>query len=170
MVLRGLTRAALCLCLAVAGAAPWGLAQAASADTNGDNTVDVLDLQQAVAALLAPGADAALADVNGDGVVDILDVQRILNEASETSAPEAPGEFPPCPPAVPAPSSTANPVFLPVALQQTRLLLEPACPVVRPLPVEERIASPPSTFRLVFGLSPHAPPAHCAEQPYLGML
>lgn len=171
MVRRRFTRGFLCLCLILAGPVPWSFAAAAAAaDTNGDSNVDILDLQKAVAALLAPGADARLSDVNGDGVVDILDVQRILNEASETSAPEEPAPLKPgAPPAVP-PASTNISVLLPVALQQAVLTLEPVEPAARPTLAEERSSPPPSTFRLVFGLSPHAPPCGPARQPHSGKL
>lgn len=146
----------------LAGPAPWLAPLSQAADTNGDSQVDILDLQQAVAELLRPDGDTKLADVNGDGAVDILDVQRILNQASETAPPEPEDEQPPASPAVP-PTLTAQPWpadFVPAILA----LVIPAAPAA-PLPVVALTAPPPSEFRLVFGLSPHAPPTRGAEQP-----
>jgi len=147
--------------LALASPTPWLAPLTDSADTNGDQQVDVLDLQQAVAEVLKPDADIKLADVNGDGAVDILDVQRILNAASETSPPEPKDEQPPLTPAVPVHESAQPwpPTFEPVSLA----LVIPDAPA-SPLPAVTPTVSPPSEFRLVYGLSPHAPPHFRAEQ------
>lgn len=148
--------------LVLANPVPWLSPLGLTADTNGDQQVDVLDLQQAVAEVLKPDSEVKLADVNGDGAVDILDVQRILNQASETAPPEPEDEQPPAAPAVPA-GHTALPwpaTFQPVLLA----LVVPSAPS-RPLPAVIDTIPPPSEFRLVFGLSPHAPPGCGAEQP-----
>jgi len=52
----------------------------AAADLNGDQQVDVLDMQACVAALLARTGDPNAADVDGDGRTDIRDLQRIIEE------------------------------------------------------------------------------------------
>jgi hypothetical protein len=120
--------------------------------------VDILDLQIAIAELLSPEANAKLSDVNGDGVVDILDVQSILNQAGETTAPEEPGKEPGAPEGLtlPAPPQPHADGLSP--LRRARIPLDGLAPLC-PLPVASDVDPPPSVFRLVRGLSPHAPPS-----------
>ena len=46
-------------------------------DVNGDNVIDILDIQLVINAF---GTANGNADVNGDGVVDILDIQEVINK------------------------------------------------------------------------------------------
>ena len=90
---------------------------AAEADTNGDQQVNVLDVQTVVAQVLRGTSSDERADVNGDGHIDILDLQRILSQAAQadSSEPELPEK--------PSPKSTlpSNRVFTPPLLLGYRL-------------------------------------------------
>lgn len=77
--------------LATASIGPLALENAAG-DTNGDSTVDVLDLQRVIADVLEGGATATNGDVNADGRVDVLDFQALLGQAQ--AAVPAPGSVP----------------------------------------------------------------------------
>jgi hypothetical protein len=158
--------ASLTIALLLAGPVPWVIAAAMPADTNGDNQVDVLDLQRAIAALMSPNAKAQLADVNNDGAVDILDVQRILSQTSETSAPVPPEQEHPAPTAVPI-LGTPQPMLANLNELRLALALPPQPLLARPLPVDTDTVPPPSEYRLTCGLSPHGPPSLQAEQPRL---
>lgn len=46
-------------------------------DVNGDNVIDILDIQSVINAF---GTADGNADVNGDGIVDILDLQAVINK------------------------------------------------------------------------------------------
>lgn len=158
MLRQGFIHVASAFCLLAAGLGPAFGVTSPAADTNGDRAVDILDLQIAIAELLSPEATAKLSDVNGDGVVDILDVQSILNQAGETTAPEDPGEQPGTPEglSLPAPPQPHADGLTP--LREARIPLAGIAPVC-PLPVASDVDPPPSVFRLVRGLSPHAPPS-----------
>ncbi len=158
MLRQGFVRIALALMLAAMGPVPWSLPTALAGDTNGDRVVDVLDLQLALAALLQPDASASLSDINGDGMVDILDVQQLLNQTGETSAPAPLDNAPDVPAGVPSPA-TPQPHAPGAVLYRLASFELPHAPVHTPLPVDADIGPPPSEFRLVRGLSPHAPPA-----------
>lgn len=158
MLRQGFIRIALALTLAAMGPVPWSLPAALAGDTNGDHVVDVIDLQMALAALLQPDVSAKLSDINGDGVVDILDVQQLLNQTGETSSPEPLKDGPKIPEGVPSP--TVPQPHAPGAVLHLLASFElPHAPVHTPLPVDVDIGPPPSEFRLVRGLSSHAPPA-----------
>jgi hypothetical protein len=81
--------ARVCLGLGVV----WALCQTTggryffSGDANGDQQVDVRDLQQMVASVLHGRAEGAGADVNGDGKIDVLDVLALLEETTRANAP-----------------------------------------------------------------------------------
>lgn len=90
MLRLSLTGALLC------GAVVSGLVAPVLADANGDNAVDVRDMQTVVAAVLAGNAPKE-ADVNHDGRVDVLDLQQIVSavENAFSTEQEAPvGEIP----------------------------------------------------------------------------
>lgn len=55
-------------------------------DTNGDQAVDVLDLQHVIAEVLGQDAAQAHGDVNHDGVVNVLDFQALLSEAQHATS------------------------------------------------------------------------------------
>ncbi len=50
-------------------------------DTNGDQQVDVLDLQKVIAQVLSGAGADRRNDTNGDGEVNVLDLQHILDRA-----------------------------------------------------------------------------------------
>lgn len=68
---------------------------AGGGDANGDQRVDVLDIQAVIAAVLNGGAPTAGADVNGDKRVDILDYQLIVTRVNQ--AQPAPKRVPDTP-------------------------------------------------------------------------
>lgn len=70
--------------LMTACAGPVALGKALG-DANGDTEVDVLDLQQVIAQVLA-GQMVGDGDVNRDGKVDVLDFQAILSQAQQTAS------------------------------------------------------------------------------------
>jgi hypothetical protein len=74
-----------------AGSGPL-LRMSEQGDTNGDATIDVLDLQHVITEVLAGAAAPGHGDVNGDGRVDVLDFQTLLGQAQ--NATPAPGSAP----------------------------------------------------------------------------
>jgi len=52
---------------------------AGSCDVNSDSSVNVLDLQVLINAILGINTDIATQDLNGDGRVDVLDLQILAN-------------------------------------------------------------------------------------------
>ncbi len=133
---------------------------APSGDANGDDTVDVLDVQCVVAALLAEGGRPDSADVNRDGRVDVLDYQAIIASAhgGEGNAP----------PEGPAPVQAAGSHLAKTTFALTgasRAALHPPALFARPGRTGERNSGNALSLsrlcRYQLCLTPHAPPHPC---------
>ena len=144
-------------CFVAAAMAPCTL-PAPSGDANGDNRVDVLDLQAIIIQVLAGELQDSRADVNRDGRVDILDFQSALDRASM----DEPAPAPPAGdredavfharahgPNPPAPSQAVS--FFPPGKRVTTAAL-------RARSVPSRLQSA-RVARYTYGLTPNAPPA-----------
>ena len=127
------------------------------ADVNGDRRVDVLDMQQVIAAVLQGETPDNLGDVNGDGQVDILDFQQVLSHVAQPAQEEK--------------TSRDTSVFETCQFAyQTVWLVAPQCRKDERFVEEARGASctgfdrpvrpsiPSETERYLFSLTPHAPP------------
>jgi hypothetical protein len=126
----------------------------ASADANGDNAVDVRDMQAVVAAVLA-GDTSRIADVNRDGQVDVRDLQVIVAavERAEPAEPAPAEELPQAvlPGAVPV-------VTLPV--NTPSLVRAPEAPAPRiVVAARETGFFLPEQWRYTLCMTPHAPPS-----------
>ena len=160
MFQRQLLTFAVVALVTAAGVLP-GRGGAASGDINGDQCVDILDVQSIIAAVVKHVPADSVTDVNADGCVDVLDLQFILARATYARSPEKP--TPPEPkPSATAPVRAHAPVSPSLARQLT---LEPA---QQPTPTCFRwshmvhfVATPTDTERYLFTLTPHAPPT-CA--------
>jgi hypothetical protein len=149
----------VCLVLAVAPAGVLTLpGHAVPGDANGDRRVDILDLQQVIAAVLGGSSDPR-ADVNGDGRVDIRDYQCLVECANGIDAEPAPVPDPLSATVVPAfraaprlgPESRAG-ALLPMLARESVL---PCIHASARAGVESRAGR----VRYVLCLTPHAPPA-----------
>lgn len=144
-------------CLAAAAMAPCGVPDPPG-DANGDNQVNVLDLQAIIVQVLAGELQDPRADVNRDGRVDILDFQCALDRASmDEPAPVTPAadrgdavlQGRAHGPNMPAPAQAAS-FFTPGKRVTTAAL--------RARSVPSRHCSA-RVERYTYGLTPHAPPA-----------
>ena len=127
-------------------------------DVNGDQQLDILDIQLVAAALTNETASTLTADLNRDGRIDILDFQLLI---AETSAPESA-------------DNTSSPEEPPAVLQEASSLIR-----LRPAALEVAVAAPgavgtadavglfqlaalptppPKLLRGRCGYSPHSPP------------
>ncbi|MFH0824445.1 MAG: dockerin type I domain-containing protein [Pseudomonadota bacterium] len=127
-------------------------------DANRDGAVDVRDVQAVVAGLRgASGASAA--DVNQDGIVDVCDLQYVLARSmvEQTGSNE------------PSPSDSGNGtlpltrpyrVFLDVGYldPQVAAASTPFFARQESAVALAELIPPTGTTRLLFGVSPHAPP------------
>ena len=130
----------------------------AEGDTNGDQQINVLDVQTVVSHVLSGPPGAAPSDVNGDGRVDVLDLQRILAQAAHADRPNPkppnhgrPDATVPVRPEVPAPLALALCVVSPLETEQAA-----ACS--RRCGHERPVAIAAQTERYLLNLTPHAPP------------
>jgi hypothetical protein len=127
-------------------------------DANGDGVVDFRDVQ-VVLAELQSAAGTVAADVNRDGEVDVRDLQLAFAQ----STIELSGSREPLP-------SDASTGYIPSA-SPFRVFQEFTCaqlaadaginssyPGHTPRIATPRLISPSRTVRLLFGISPHAPP------------
>lgn len=69
--------------LVAAGMYGTDLCENCRGDTNGDRSVNILDVQKVVSQVLHGSGRAESADVNGDGVVDIRDFQYVLHRTKD---------------------------------------------------------------------------------------
>lgn len=69
--------------LVVSGMAGGDLYRPYRGDTNGDRSVNILDVQKVVSQVLHGSDRKVSADVNGDGAVDIRDFQYVLHYAEK---------------------------------------------------------------------------------------
>ncbi len=148
---------AIVLAVAVASAGVPRPFAATAGDTNGDSTVDVLDVQRVVAAVLRDGGTPD-DDVNGDGRVDVLDFQCIVQAANTQDAPSPAlpqptrGDTAPRPPRVEGMATARAPAAI--------LLTDDSDARWRCAGASEcDVKSGPKEGRYLLGLTPHAPPA-----------
>lgn len=162
MRFRKLTAWVLALAMVLSVAAPLDDAPVLG-DANGDDRVNVQDLQAIVAKVLEGGAPDDRADVNRDGAVNILDFQFVLAKVS-VSDPEDKPE----PPRATPPEATLNHSGFELARLdrpgvsiKARDERDASAPCRRAL--GRAVALPSETERRFFTLTPHAPPhAHAA--------
>lgn len=128
------------------------------ADTNGDQLVDILDLQMVIAAALNQ-VEEARADVNGDGRVDVLDFQYILQQAQAQSPDQQ--STPPSRDTATIVLSRGQQPSTPLSVRPNSLITlgkRVATAALRARSVPLTIYSPKEE-RYIFRLMPNAPPA-----------
>ena len=74
----------LILCTLVVPSAAY--AQSDSGDVNGDQEVNVADINAVVDVILGENGNNTVADVNGDGEVNIADVNRVIDIILDSAA------------------------------------------------------------------------------------
>lgn len=129
------------------------------ADANGDQLVDILDLQLVIAAALNQKEAAARADVNGDGRVDVLDFQYILQQAQAQSPDQQ--STPPGRDTATIVLSRGQQPGTPATVRPISLITQGkrvATAALRARSVPLTIHSPKEE-RYIFQLMPNAPPA-----------
>ncbi len=154
---RGIT-GLLSAALVVATVCPYVYSAFDEGDANRDGAVDVRDVQVVVAGLRG-ASDASAADVNRDGTADVRDLQFVLARSmvEQTGSNE------------PSPWDSGNGtlpltrpyrVFLDVGYlhPQTGADSTPFSPRQESAVALAELIPPTGTTRLLFGVSPHAPP------------
>ncbi len=151
----------LALCVAAAAVPGTGFPRAGAEDINSDTTVDILDVQSIIVAVVGKDASKESLDINNDGRVDVLDLQMVVARATfdPASPTEENGPAPAKPSAtlpMPVQVQALAPILKPIALQPEQRETESRFCWAR---LEHFVPLTTQTERYLFTLTPNAPPS-----------